>query len=173
MKVKLFVEEGWPRTSKNLSPEVRPFYGMRDEIYLENDVLMMRHRIVVPKSLIQLNVLEEIHASHLGINKTKGIARSYICWPNIGIHIENLVKGCKNCYNELQDPPMIETKQWPPSKYVWERILVDFLGPMNGNYYFVLIDAYSKWPEVFKIKDIMTETTINKLRETFARYGLP
>jgi hypothetical protein len=76
MKMKLCVEEGWPRSSKKLSLEVRPFYGMRDEIYLENDVLMMGHRIVVPKSL-QLNVLEEIHASHLGINKTKGIARRY------------------------------------------------------------------------------------------------
>jgi hypothetical protein len=108
--VKLFVEEGSPRTSKKLSPEVRPFYGMRDEICLENGVLMMGHRIVLPKSL-QLNVLEEIHASHLGINKTKRIARSYIWWP---------------------------------SKYVWERIHVDFLGPMNGNYYFVLIDMYSK-----------------------------
>jgi hypothetical protein len=126
MKVKLFVEEGWPRTS------------------------MMGHRIVVPKSL-RLNVLEEIHASHLGINKTKGIARSYIWWPNIGIHIENLVKECKNCYNELQNPPKIEIKQRPPSKYILERIHVDFLGPMNGNYYFVLIDAYSKWPEVFKM----------------------
>jgi hypothetical protein len=73
-------------------------------------------REAIPR--LRLNVLEEIHASHLGINKTKGTARSYIWWPNIGIHIENLMKGCKNCYNELQDPPKIEIKQWPPSKYV-------------------------------------------------------
>jgi transposase InsO family protein len=44
---------------------------------------------------------------------------------------------------------------------------------MNGTYYFVLIDAYSKWPEVFKMKDIRTKTTINKLTETFSRYDLP
>jgi hypothetical protein len=112
------MEEGWPRTSKSLSQEVRPFYGMQDEIYVENDVLiMMGHRIVVPKR-VGLNVLEEIHASHLEINKTKSIARSYIWWPNVGIHIENLVQGCKNCYNELQDLPKIEIKQWPPSEYV-------------------------------------------------------
>jgi hypothetical protein len=68
--------------------------------------------------------------------------------------IENLVKVCKNCYNELQDPPKIKIKQWLPSKYVWERVHVDFLGPMDGNYYFVLIDADSKRPEVFKMTDI-------------------
>jgi hypothetical protein len=83
------------------------------------------------------------------------------------------VKGCKNCYNKLQDPPKIEIKQWPPSKYAWERIHVYFLDPMNKNYYFVLIDAYSKWPQVLKMKDIRTKTTIYKLTETFSRYDLP
>jgi hypothetical protein len=57
----------------------------------------------------------------------------------------------------------------PPGKYVWERVRVDCLVPMNGNYNFVLIDAYSKWPEVFKMEDIRTETTVNKLRGTFVR----
>jgi hypothetical protein len=43
---------------------------------------------------------------------------------------------------------------------------------MDGNYYFILIDPYSKWPEVFKMKDIRIKTTTNKLRVTSARYGL-
>jgi transposase InsO family protein len=47
-----------------------------------------------------------------------------------------------------------------------------FWGPMDGNYYFILIDPYSKWPKVFKMKDIRIKTTTNKLRETFARYSL-
>ena len=32
----------------------------------------------------------------------------------------------------------------------WTRIHIDYLGPVNGNMYFVIVDAYSKFPEVVK-----------------------
>jgi transposase InsO family protein len=94
------------------------------------------------------------------LETTKRKGQSYIWWPHIGVHIEN--------FTMLQ-----LASRSTKDQYDWERIHVDFLGPMDGNYFFVLIDAYSKRPEVFKMKDIRTEPTINKLRKTFARYGLP
>lgn len=44
---------------------------------------------------------------------------------------------------------------------------------MHGQYYLIVTDSYSKWPEVFKTKTITAHFTIAKLRETFARFGLP
>ena len=37
----------------------------------------------------------------------------------------------------------------------------------------IVVDAYSKWPEVFEMGKTDSESTIEKLRECFARFGLP
>lgn len=37
----------------------------------------------------------------------------------------------------------------------------------------IITDAFSKWPEVFKTHDITSKFTVSKLREVFARFGLP
>ena len=35
--------------------------------------------------------------------------------------------------------------------YAYDRVHVDFLGPFHGKTYFIVVDAYSKWPEVFEM----------------------
>lgn len=42
-----------------------------------------------------------------------------------------------------------------------------------GYYYLIIIDAYSKWPEVHIVKNMTTETTIRACRQFFSTYGLP
>lgn len=42
-----------------------------------------------------------------------------------------------------------------------------------GKYFFVLVDAYSKWPEVHIVSNMSTDTTIQKCREIFASFGIP
>ena len=37
----------------------------------------------------------------------------------------------------------------------------------------VIIDARSKWPEVFTMTSTTTSKTISVLEETFARFGIP
>lgn len=44
---------------------------------------------------------------------------------------------------------------------------------MDGFYYLVVIDAYSKWPEVHRMKDTRAPITISKLRQTFGRWKIP
>lgn len=61
---------------------------------------------------------------------------------------------------------------WNPTNTPWSRIHLDFAGPINGHYLLVIVDSYSKWVEVFKTKEMTTNFTIAKLRETFCRYGL-
>ena len=39
--------------------------------------------------------------------------------------------------------------------------------------FFVLMDAYSKWPEVVELRSATAAKTIKVLRQLFARYGLP
>ncbi len=39
--------------------------------------------------------------------------------------------------------------------------------------FLVVVDAYSKWPEVIQMSSTMSQNTIEALRALFARYGLP
>ena len=45
-------------------------------------------------------------------------------------------------------------------------------GPLEGFYYLIIVDNYSRWPEVFWCKKPTTEVTINFLHELFPHFGL-
>ncbi|PAA74489.1 hypothetical protein BOX15_Mlig033860g5 [Macrostomum lignano] len=62
---------------------------------------------------------------------------------------------------------------WPFPTEPWERLHVDFVGPVDGRTYLVLVDAHSKWPEVHRMSSTTATVTISCLREIFARLGLP
>mgnify|MGYP001800523948 CR=1 FL=1 len=50
---------------------------------------------------------------------------------------------------------------------------MDFAGPIGGNTYLVIVDAYSKYPEVVKMVNTTGKTTVAVLRGIFSRHGLP
>ena len=47
-----------------------------------------------------------------------------------------------------------------------------FADPLEGFYYLIIVDSYSKSLKVFQCKKPTTEVTINFLHELFARFGL-
>ncbi|PIO55964.1 integrase core domain protein, partial [Teladorsagia circumcincta] len=55
----------------------------------------------------------------------------------------------------------------------WIRVHADFAGPMNGRFYLILVDAYSKWPEIVQMSSISSTATIQKMKDFFARFGSP
>ncbi|XP_062532994.1 uncharacterized protein K02A2.6-like [Bombyx mori] len=59
----------------------------------------------------------------------------------------------------------------PPQPFY--RVHLDFLGPLNGRMYLVLVDAYSKWLEVYEMASTTTSAVIERMYEYMSRYGLP
>ncbi|GFT81604.1 uncharacterized protein K02A2.6 [Trichonephila clavipes] len=59
-----------------------------------------------------MNVLEELHAGHLGIVKMKAIARSFVYWKNIDNDIEEAAKNCVDCARYKADPPKSKVHYW-------------------------------------------------------------
>ena len=49
---------------------------------------------------------------------------------------------------------------------------MDFAGPMEDIYYLIIVDNYTKWPEVLRCKRLTTEVSITFLHELFARLGV-
>ncbi|XP_059051281.1 uncharacterized protein K02A2.6-like [Achroia grisella] len=85
--------------------------------------------------------------------------------------IELLVGGCVRCLENRHMPPKT-THEWITPSRPWSRIHIDFAGPYHNKYFLIIVDAYSRWPEVFMVYNTTTATVIRLLRTTFATHGL-
>ena len=72
-----------------------------------------------------------------------------------------------------QDAKLTPVHPWEFPEGPWRRLHIDFAGPFEGKMFMVVIDAFSKWPEVAIMERTTTEDTIEKLRDMFARWGIP
>lgn len=169
-RVLTYLRIGWPNTSVGI--DMLPFYRRRDALTITDGCIMLRDRVVIPASL-RSAVLRQLHVGHPGMTRMKAIARSYMFWPNIDHDIESTVRGCEGCALAAKAPPRADVMPWPEPKGPWGRIHIDFAGPLNGKYYFVIVDAYSKWPEVIPMTQASTSTTITALGRLFSQFGVP
>ena len=103
----------------------------------------------------------------------KSIARTHVWWPSINKHIEQVVRDCSSCQNIQNAPSRAELHPWSWPDSPWRRIHVYFAGPFLGSMFMIIVDAHSKWLEVFPMRSITTTKTLEILRNLFATYGLP
>lgn len=142
------------------------------EFSVHEGVIFRGHRVVVPKTL-QLHILKELHSGHFGVVKMKNLARGYCWWAGIDRDIEGLAKNCANCNAHRNNPSKVEVHAWQPPSAPMQRIHVDFAEPFLGKMFLIMVDVYSKWPEVHVMSDITAKATIPKCRQLFAQFGLP
>ena len=103
--------------------------------------------------------------------RMKSLMRWYIHWPNMEKDIENAVKSCKGCALAAEAPP-IKFNPGTKTDLPWSRIHIDFACPLEGYYYLIVVDSFSKWSEVHRCKNPTTEISIKFLHELFARFGV-
>ena len=168
-KVYRYCSTGWP---KIVDSELFPYKSRSDELTLEQGCVLWGTRVIIPSDLQEM-VLKELHETHPGSTRMKMLARSFVWWPKLDATIEDMVNSCVVCQSLRSDPPKAQVHPWTYPAHPWSRLHVDFAGPVDGKVYFVLIDAYSKFPEIVKMKSTTAEATINVLREIFSRQGLP
>ncbi|XP_043282539.1 uncharacterized protein K02A2.6-like [Venturia canescens] len=171
-KIIRYVKDVWPNASE-LTEYEKSFYVKRDELVVEKECIMWGFRVVIPETM-QRCVLNELHASHFGVVKMKMLARSYVWWPNIDKDIENVAAACRVCVQEQRKPVSVPLTPWPYPGKCWSRIHTDFLGPFHGHMFMLIIDAYSKWPEIIDMqKCTQTSNVIREFRKVIARMGFP
>lgn len=121
-----------------------------------------------------MRCIQLAHEGHLGIVGTKPMLRSKVWWPNMDKEVEHYVKSCHGCQitSTMPNPEPLKPTKLPSGP--WEDLAVDLLGPLpSGHYVLVVIDYYSRYYEIYIIKDISSEKIVDCLETTFARNGLP
>lgn len=81
-QIKEYCEQGWPKDKSKCKENVKKFYKMSGEIYLEDGILLYNDRIIVPNS-IKKKMLDQLQETHLGIVKSKKRAMKLLYWPGI------------------------------------------------------------------------------------------
>uniref|UniRef100_A0A7I4Y6B5 RNA-directed DNA polymerase n=1 Tax=Haemonchus contortus TaxID=6289 RepID=A0A7I4Y6B5_HAECO len=164
-----FVRSGeWPKKSD----VAKRFNSLKESLSTQNGCLLIEDRIVIPDTLRKA-VLSELHDGHPGMTRMKMLARNYVYWTNINDDIETFVRTCRRCQESAKNPVKTTLHSWPIEDKPWNRIHADFAGPINGKMYFVIVDAYSKWPEIVEMSSVTTSCTIRELRRLFAQFGNP
>ncbi|KAK3763364.1 hypothetical protein RRG08_031862, partial [Elysia crispata] len=156
------------------SRSVSPFKSIKDELTIHDGIVLRQSRILIPDSL-QLRVVKLAHSAHQGIVKTKQLLREKVWFSGIDKLVETHLKGCIPCQSatvgsKQRDP----IKTTPLPKHPWDELSADFAGPFpSGELLLIVIDDYSRFPEVQIVNSTSARTTIPKLMEMFSRFGTP
>lgn len=166
-----YCSDGWPKKD-NITDELKPYYNRMNELSIDKGCLLWGYRVVIPKAL-ENTVLNDLHSSHFGTNRMKQTARSYFWWPTIDKDIDDITGSCLICLQNRKAPEKVNLTPWPAAQQVWQRLHADFLGPLFGKMYLIIIDSYSKWPEAFLMSNITAAKTISVFKELYIRFGFP
>ena len=166
-----FIRNGWPEKKDELPCEVTPYHSFRDELVEIDGLILKDCRLVVPRSL-QYEMLDILHQSHLGIVKLKSRARQVFFWPGMNAQIEDKVARCSVCQTTRkaqQSEPLI-SHEIPERS--WSKLGIDIFH-LDGVNYLLVVDYYSKFPEVEVLPQMMAYHVISALKSIFARNGAP
>ncbi|XP_031332739.1 uncharacterized protein K02A2.6-like [Photinus pyralis] len=155
----------------NNVPHLVRFGINQSEFTIQNDCILRGNRVVIP-SILRKRILKDLHCAHFGIARMLSLARSVCWWPGIDEDIKAVVQNCLTCAENKNNPPEIK-HHWVYPSSPFDRVHVDFAGPFLNVYFLILIDAYSKWPEVHILHKINTDNTIEILRRIFSIFGIP
>ena len=167
--VKSFVDRVRPQSLANEHP-AKALQGIWDQISLEHDLLWYNNRIIVPRAS-RSRILELLHVGHSGINKTLELARMYYYWPGMNNEIKILISNCEICQQFRASQPM-ESLQTSSASSPLESISMDLFA-LSQKDYLVIVDRFSGFPWVFKLRHLSTEDVLKCFRQVIRTFGAP
>ena len=97
----------------------------------------------------------------------------YIWWPGLDKDIEESIHLCREYQVNQASPPVAPLHPWQWPSRPWSRLHIDYAGPICGRMILLVVEAHSKWIDAFPVTIASSATTIEKLWQVFAQFGLP
>ena len=166
----LTVQDGFPSQSRELVPDLRPYFRYSDSVSCVDGVILLGERIVIPQSLRQ-HILSALHSAHQGVSMMVARAADSVFWPNMTTDISMVRDMCLHCNRIAKSNPMQPPADPPHPDYPFQQIACDYFQYMNNDYV-VVVDRYSGWPMVYK-SECGANGLVKRLRETFVTFGIP
>ena len=166
------IANGWPENIKMVPEAVRTFWSFRDELSVEDGIILKGERVVIPQSLKQ-DTLKQLHAAHQGIEKTRLRARDSVYWQGISNDIESMTSQCPICqeHQKSQTQETLLPHEIPTTK--WEVLGADFF-EFNGAHYLLIADYFTKFFVCRKMtSECTSKQTIAVFKQVFGEQDIP
>ncbi|KAJ8386329.1 hypothetical protein AAFF_G00174260 [Aldrovandia affinis] len=161
----------WPDRRKSVPPRAQPYWPVRHSLYIDDGLVMVNKRIVVPKSL-RAEVLQRLHTAHQGIQRSLAHARAIMYWPGLSNDVRAMVDSCSSCQEQLPSNQREPLLPHPVPDAPWQRIAADIF-ELHGRPFLLITDYYSKFPEVLQLPDKTAGSVIARFKAVFSRHGVP
>ncbi|KAL1256634.1 hypothetical protein QQF64_012179 [Cirrhinus molitorella] len=170
----------WPKSPKELGPELVPYYRIQHELSLQdNCVVRGTHRLVIPETL-HSQLIALAHNTHQGIVRTKQRLRELYWWLGMDAQVESAIKSCITCQSHdktavIRTPPL---QPVPLPDGAWEKLAIDIVGPFDMapadcRFAVTLVDYFRKWPEIAFMPQVTSLAVIQFLSTVFSRESDP
>ena len=165
------IANGFPKDKKDLPDNLKVYWGMRDDLYVVENVPHKNRKMLIPRDL-RSTALEGLHAGHQGVTSMLSNARTRFFWPGLDASIRQLRAQCQQCNEEApsqSEEPLLLT---PPPEMPFEQTASDLFS-LEGHTFLAYADRFSGWVEVERLKS----NAFPHVREVFLRwfrtFGVP
>ncbi|KAK3749040.1 hypothetical protein QZH41_005695 [Actinostola sp. cb2023] len=168
----------YKKDAQDLRVDNRAFnsYQMvKDELSVnaEGNLVLRGTKIVMPDSL-QNRSVDIAHEGHQGMVKTKALIREKVWFPFIDTLIEDKINSCLACQSttkrNIREP--LQMSKLPDGP--WLEISADLFGPLpSGQHLLVVIDDYSRFPEVEIVHSTSADAVVPHLDNIISRHQIP
>ena len=170
--LKTTIFNGFPGSQHDTDPEIRSYFNVRDNLWVNEDVVMYGNRIVIPK-LFRHGLLQFLHSAHQGTDGMRARAAKCIYWPGMNSAINEVRKNCKACSTISPSQPRQPLQPIPYSQYPFQDICIDEC-EIQGHHYLVVVDRFTNWLLIFHYKNhVQGKQVIESLKTLFETYGVP
>ena len=166
-----YTVKGWPMRKEDTLIAARDLYAIRGELSVSEGLLLKGEQIIIPSDL-RGEILEKIHAGHMGLNKSRERAKGAVWWPRITRDIKDMIGKCHFCIErkptQVKEP--MQTSELPARPY--QKVGADLL-THKSDQFLVVRDYYSRYIDIAYLPEQTSKTVIAKLKNIFAHHGVP
>jgi len=147
----------------------------------DKQLLISAMLIATPMSQDVFNMISSVHNS---VNGHHGVDRTIMCLSripdskqikNLRAYVHLFIKKCPFCQKiDMIKYPIHASPFTTSTYYPMECLNIDFIGPFHDKrYILVIVDAFSRWVELYLCSTATASESARCLFEHFGRYGAP
>ena len=163
--------DGWPSEKSDVPELAQPYFSIRDELVLEEELVFKGDRLVVPAA-VRPEMMAMIHSTHIGVEGCLRRAQESLFWPHMGTELKEYISKCDVCLAHRASPGKEPILQHVIPERPWAKVGVD-LCELNRRTLQVIVDYFSNFIEVDRINKATTSGVTKVLKVVFSRYGVP
>ncbi|CAB3227362.1 unnamed protein product [Arctia plantaginis] len=172
VRLKWFIENGWPDQEKMLPALMKDWWKVREQLTVCDGIILKNQQVYIPEKM-RGDILEKIHKGHQGLEACLRYARSRVFWIHMARDIKDTVHKCEICEEldvKRNQKETLQLRKVPEGP--WMEVATDIL-EYDKHKYLVVVDYFSSFFEFKRLQNVSSHSTISALKHIFARYGVP